>query len=291
MKDTEKRIEEVNRIKRFGSDLGIDFGDGFETVDLSRGKWFYWVYTSRKDRIETVLKNGEPSEQFESRAAAKRYETAMLKKGFDTLTFNAALYGGSNVRDGCPITRGLLSRPICYQAYSVLHEGFHNHVSVNNVVIDYTLEEAVADYVGFEGARLYCEIYHHGSLRWLESDLEDRNRFTAFVNKYYASLEKCYRGEGIGGRRILRNARRAAKKSGKHGKTIKKNSKKINNAFFLRYIDYTRHDGLVRDAFKRFSIWQFLENADLMADLLGEIARASPSKRKTLKEMHEELEF
>ena len=51
--DLEERIAEVKAIKRFGEEeLGLEFGNAFEEVDLKSQGMFYWLYASYQDRIE-----------------------------------------------------------------------------------------------------------------------------------------------------------------------------------------------------------------------------------------------
>lgn len=261
-KTLEHKIKEVKEVKRFGeSELGLNFGKAFSRLDISKTQHFYWVYASPKNKLHPMRSSdGASYNKFRhNKKDAEIFLKKLEKEGYDVLLFEAEAAGFKE----CQITKGLLKLPHAELTWIVLHEGFHIHSDINGIKIPYKLEEAICNYIGFNGAIEFFKKYNPSLLPEALAEKNDYASFFKLCLKYYTELSECYEKGGKKREEILSSARKefnALKKSCKSRAIKDRCSLPINNAFFVRYRDYTEVNEPVEKFLKKYSIPHYLMN-------------------------------
>ncbi len=301
----EERVAEIQAMKRFGEGVGLNFGEEmFSEVQRGEQPSFYWLYASHKDRIESALfwtRSALPyaicaflaryplvrhiprlflqrvsmeyemfdSQKLDAEARARELED----KGLDVLLFEAEAYGGPE----CPLTLSVLEAEPARRAYVVFHEGLHVHIRKHwdkgGANIPPELEEPLADYFGTTLASRYFEEHAPESIGAARLQSQDVATFFDFVVAYHDRLSECYARGGKAREAILAEAREEALRlrGGCETAWVKDRfSSPINNAFFLRYITYSKHRPLVGTALESVSISDYLKDPDTVNTILLE---------------------
>jgi len=256
-----KNLTQIEQIKQYGEGLGLDFGNAFKNVNFSGKTVFYWVYASYKDKIESAINLEDrdcPFEYFGKNKAAAQLRIKELDE-FDTLLFPAGVYG---VADNCPITKSLLEAPLYEKADLIFHEGLHNFLALNEITISNSLEETLACQIGFRGSIQFMAQHFPQVLRYPIQNQKEWLILTTFVNNFYHQLTQCYEEKSGQREKILSEAKKEINKLPATFQTRWEATLNLpmNNAFFLRYIDYTKHTLLVEDFFKDITIQDYLSD-------------------------------
>jgi len=304
-----KRFGEDELGLRFGEQI-------FSEIKLDGQPFFYSVYASHTDRIESAFyrritrlpsrlgkflsrhpllkeippltaklpllsqKIKLPYEEYDTdKDAAEERKRELQEKGLDVLLFAGEGYGGTD----CPIVRSTLEAEPARKAYIVLHEGFHlhswRHMKDGGVEIPIELEEPLGNYVGMQGATEYFREHNPELVDDGRQQYEEWSLIAEFVVRYHERLSECYSKKGKEREEILREAREEAARL-KDECTIpwirKRLSSDINNAFFLRYITYSKHHSLVNETLEGVSLKDYLANPDkINAFLLERITKGT----------------
>lgn len=252
MMSLEEKINLVKDVKRFSvEDLGIASNSSFERV--SDSEVLYFLYASRKNKIESVINKGS----YEFKFFKKEEECDNAKKeleeqDYDTFKFVSELYGSED----CQISKQLLERSITKIAFNVLHENFHIHCRKNGIYLNYPIEEATANYLGYQGSIMYFSNKDKSIMPFVEKDLHEWIRFVNFVNKYKRRLSKAYEKNKI--KHINKLFKKAIKRARIMGIRCE-----LNNAFFIRYSHYTANHHYVFNALKEINPRVWLEKEEL----------------------------
>lgn len=274
--DLEERIAEVKAIKRFGEEnLGLEYGNAFQYVDFQMPREFYWLYACQKDRLEWPILGGmafnRPYIHYKHKSSAQRRAKKLEDEGLDTHIFAGEAMG----RSDCPITTSLLEANTIRKASTILHEGFHIYRHKRAVettpstiwVVPYHLEEAIASYTGFKGARLYCEKNNPELVDEAECEEEWWLKYAEFINRYHTELKECYERAGNREEILAR-----AKEEGEENHLF--HNLQPNNAYFLRMIDYAKSTPLVWEALDGVDLKEYLADPDeIHAYLLEQIGK------------------
>lgn len=251
MEDLEKKLEQIKEIKQFGEDLGLYFNKSFSKVDLSKSS-FYLVYASYKDSIESVTT--KPFEFFENNKEAEKRAKELEKAGYDVHLFYASAHA---VKD-CQITKSLLKETYAWKTSVILHEGFHLYLQFKKIKLPLSLEEAIASYIGYNGAIEFFKD-NPNLLKKAQEQMDWWLRYAEFINRNYNLLSECYKQNG--------NREEIFSKAQEEAERINA-PYKPNNAYFLRNIDYTKHTDLVWQILRKHSIKEYLANIDRINSIL-----------------------
>ncbi len=280
----------IKALLEFGrSRLGLDFAGSFEKIDTS-AETANWLYVSPAFRIESVVRWRSRPMKFKfswDRRQLKRSEAAYRGRGFDTYLFSAEGHGGGR----CPITPALLASSPARRGYVVIHEGWHSTLAKERVSIPYPLEEATGRVIGcfaiieFARERGDCEL-----LAEAVNQEKDWAAFAAFVNRWHRRLAKLYLG---GARNMAKRKAELLRKAAANAARLRKKMKtaweqkeleaNLNNAFFLRYHNYTCHYGTAArvaratgDLRKASDLFKKLQSEEDPVRALKKLARSSP---------------
>jgi len=286
----EEDIAEVKAIREFGESLGFDYGTAFTELDLSRKHPALFLYASLKYRIHSAVPGWTTEKPYEAYEGNKEFAMSrsaeLMESGYDVLVFEAELHGAKH----CPITRSLLECQSVRKQNGILHEGFHMFLTFHQIYLPYPLEEAIACYIGSAGSLEYCKAHNTGLIEAANIGIRDWRLFSDFVNRNCALLEEFYKevaGDyaAIQGfteetrRPMLEKIRSEAQDLKSRCDTdavVYRLSADINNAFFLRYIDYTKFYPLVWEMFEadQVSIQDYLSNPEPMNKKLKKLVTA-----------------
>ncbi|MBD3235291.1 MAG: hypothetical protein GF330_01140 [Candidatus Eisenbacteria bacterium] len=243
----------VRALRDFGArELGLEFAGSFERFASRHGS-ANWLYAVRRDRLASALPEHATFRFSWSRAAARRWERRHRARGDHTYLYSAEAHGGG----GCPITPSLLAAAPARRAYVVLHEAWHTTLRLRDVRMPYDLEEASGRVVGVVGALAFARA--HGDAEAIaeaRAQLHDWGRFAAFVNRTTRRLQRLYRERPAPGARrrcfaAIRAETRALRAQFHSAWEREELTRTMNNAFFFRYADYTRHYPLALRAYRQ----------------------------------------
>lgn len=237
-------ISQVRALLEYGrSELGLDFAGSFERLN-TRSETANWLYVSHPFRIESALRRQSQPMRFKfswDQKHLKRSAAAYRGMGFDTYLFMAEGHGGGR----CPVTTSLLASSPARRGYVVIHEGWHSTLHREDVKIPYPLEEATGRAIGCFGIIEFAR--KHADRELLRESIEqekDWAAFAGFVNRWHRRLTKTYKnGRSTTSKHSLMEkagaeAARLAEKMTTAWEP-KELGAEMNNAFFLRYYDYT----------------------------------------------------
>jgi hypothetical protein len=245
MKD---KIKFVKDIKKFGEkQLGLNFAGSFSR--MAKGSFSCnWVYACYKNKLESVFGTDMPFEFYPDMDKALERQKELDKKRYDTYFYHAEAHGGGK----CPITKEMLESDRARQCYVVLHEAWHSTSSLNKHNFPYPFEESSGRVVGLFGGIEFAEHVKDDELLRITTDQEKAwSIFADFVNESYLRLKE------------LSDNKASAAKFAKLKKELDLEAeelyravpeswekselkKKINNAFIIRYRDYTVHYPLAK---------------------------------------------
>lgn len=251
---TEKeKIKFVKDIKKFGEkELGLSFGGSFSRIAKDSFSC-NWIYACYKTKMQSVLGEGRPYEFYPEMEKALERQKTLDKKGYDTYFYHAEAHGGGK----CPITKEMLESDRARQCYVVLHEAWHSTSSLNDYNFPYSFEESSGRVVGLFGGIEFAEYIKDNELLRITTDQEKAwSMFADFVNDSYLRLKE------------LSDKKASAAKFAKLKKELDLEAeelyhtvpeswekselkKKINNAFIIRYRDYTVHYPLAKKIYMK----------------------------------------
>lgn len=241
------KIEFIKKITSYGEkELGLDFKGSFEQFS-SRSRTANWLYVSSKDHIKSMLpENATYLFSWDTTKLAKK-EKYYKAKRFHTYLFKAEAHGGGK----CPITPSLLEATPARQLYVVLHEGWHSTLSAKGLRIPYSIEESSGRLVGIQGAVGFCK---WAGDKDILSQVFDQAKawkdFAFFINTAFVNLGAGTSAAALHAIKIA--ATRLSKNMPQSWEKAELSEHDINNAFILRYHDYTGHYPLCLKLLKRF---------------------------------------
>lgn len=245
-----EKIAFVKSIKEFGENrLGLYFDGSFEKTSLENPT-ANWLYVARPDALESALPEEAVFMFFWNITKARRAATRYRKKGMHTYLYSAEAHGGRM----CPITPSLLEADPCRQAYVVLHEGWHATLRAEKIRMPYALEEATGRVVGVAGAVEFAKFIRNSEMeKRAERQAAAWMELARFVNRSCKKLERAY-GNNSPVKRLLGSLRKEAfllrdKIESRWEK--EELTREMNNAFFMRYRDYTLHYPLALRVWKK----------------------------------------
>lgn len=238
----------ITEIKKFGeNELKLNFDGSFEKFsddDFSCN----WVYACYKDKMESFFGNDEPFEFYSNFEEAKNRKKALDDMGCDTYLFSAEAHGGKS----CPITKELVSAELQRQCYVVLHEGWHSTVRLKDYNFNYSYEESTGRIVGLFGAIEFAKkIGDDSFLKKAEEQEKAWSIMAEFVNQSFIEINECLKNNKDINLLKKELNRKATLLQNDMPDSWEKSelSKEINNAFILRYHDYTVYYKIAKDIF------------------------------------------
>src|SRR3989338_7063948 len=98
-------FNEVQDVKKFGRQLGLEFGNAFSKMSFSRERMYCWIYASFKDELSSPLPSGDPCEFFgtDSKTAIKKARE-LKKQGHDVHFRKESIVPNED----CPVSPELL---------------------------------------------------------------------------------------------------------------------------------------------------------------------------------------
>lgn len=241
------KIEFVKSIKSFGEDkLGLIFDGSFE--ELAKDEFSCnWVYACYKDKMLSVFKDNFPFEFYPDMNKALKRQKELAVQGYDTYFYHAEAHGGQ----ACPITKEMLESDKARQCYVILHEAWHSTSRINKHNFPYSFEESSGRVVGlFGGIELARSINDHKLLKETIDQEEAWSGFADFVNISFKRLNALSLEKELTELKKELNAEAESLYRTLPDSWEKIELKKeINNAFILRYHDYTVHYPLAKRIF------------------------------------------
>lgn len=255
-RDAEEHRRQLSRVRAllvFGAEtLGLEFAGSFQRY-VSRHRTANWFYAAESDRLRSALPENALFRFSWNRATARRWERRHRARGDHTYLYSAEAHGGGH----CPITPSLLRAAPARQGYVVLHEAWHTTLRLRGLQMPYALEEATGRVVGVIGALEFARAQGDREMvREARDQLRDWGRLAAFVNRTTRRLERFYRRAAAAGERRhlwreIRAEARALRDRLRSPWECEELTREMNNAFFLRYSDYTRFYPLALRAYRR----------------------------------------
>ena len=143
----------------------------------------------------------------------------------------------------------------------VIHDCFHVHTDSKKIELAYDLEEHLGTYIGFKGAILYFRKYNPKLVKSAQDSIIDFKIFSGIVNKNYNKLTECYENGEDDCEDIMDTASDDfALIMEKCNSTTPIYSCRINNAFFVRHINYTKNLGFVFETLNQLGIKDYIDN-------------------------------
>lgn len=262
-----EQIAEIEAAKKFGEKIGLIFDGAFSKVDLSEHNSFFSVTAAFRNEMKIAFYSQDTPYQLYSRKEYALQKAEILNRKYDVLVGELEAVGSSS----CQISRSLLEADPERRLYVVLHEALHIFIRHNKINIPLCLEEPIGDYVAYKAALEFCVNNQELADKIVAAE-NDFKKFCAFINKYFKKLSEYYQQGGKERERIFREAREEAKTSSTDLRVNRqlKYGARVNNAYFLNSIDYTRHDALVSEVFERekTSVQEYLANPEKINKIL-----------------------
>ncbi len=261
------KIKFIKDIKKFGENqLGLKFGGSFSR--MAKGSFSCnWVYACYKNKMESVFGDDRPFEFYPDMDEALERQKELDKKKYDTYFYHAEAHGGGK----CPITKEMLESDRARQCYVVLHEAWHTTSSINGHNFPYPFEESSGRVVGLFGGIEFAKYLKDDELLKITTDQEAAwSMFADFVNDSYERLKKLEEKKAASAQFSKLKKELNLKASELYNKVPdswekSELKKKINNAFILRYHDYTVHYPLAKKTYlKSGSLKSAMENYSKM---------------------------
>lgn len=250
MKD---KVKFVKDIKKFGEkELGLNFAGSFSR--MAKGSFSCnWVYSCYKNKLESVFGTDMPFEFYPEMDKALERQNELDKKRYDTYFYHAEAHGGGK----CPITKEMLESDRASQCYVVLHEAWHSTSSLNKHNFPYHFEESSGRVVGLFGGIEFAKHIKDDELLKTAKDQEAAwSMFADFVNESYDKLKELSDKESSAAK-FAKLKKKLNVEAEKLYNTVPDSwekselKKKINNAFIIRYRDYTVHYPLVKKIYQK----------------------------------------
>ncbi|MFH1421765.1 MAG: aminopeptidase [Planctomycetota bacterium] len=257
-------IDFIRRVRKFGKRvLNLNFKGSFQQFN-PKLQTANWLYASPIHKIKSALKDAEkrrvPFLFSWDRKELDVKDQECKEQGLDTYLFSAEAHGSGD----CPITEILLKSEKVRQCYVILHEGWHSTLIEENIKIPYSLEEATGRVVGNFGAIAFAKKEEDNELYKCAIE-QERNwaRFADFINRWFVKVIELYekvrlskKANNHGTRaemmeEISQARKPLLKKVQKRAEALstsmstewgmKELASPINNAFLLRYYNYTKY--------------------------------------------------
>ncbi|OHA05161.1 MAG: hypothetical protein A2934_04350 [Candidatus Sungbacteria bacterium RIFCSPLOWO2_01_FULL_47_10] len=285
--EAEERVSFIKKVKEFGEKrIGLNFCGSFETYNPNP-KYPYWLYVSDRDGVNNVLKHpyiGSMGNERMMVTMAKSFEVL----GYDAYLFTAEAWGGGM----CPILPRLIHAPPERQVYVVLHEGWHCTSWNFGRTHPYAFEEAAGIVIGAFGSMLFAKEYGDKNLEHsIERFISSGFGFYDWINASCRAIRDMYMSAAFDSvteedKEMMRKSifARLWKESGQFREWVRPIarahfSQPINNAFFVRYRNYSTYQKLMREAAIKLS------GIDAIMDAFTHI----PDKRTSAKKYFENI--
>jgi hypothetical protein len=236
--------------------LGLQFAGSFARL-APRYRAANWIYAVHADRLESALPGNETFQFSWKIGQVRRWDRYHRRRGRDTYVYSAEAHGGGR----CPITPCLLAASRARQGYVVLHEAWHSTLHLANIHMPYPLEEATGRVVGVIGAIDFAKARgDQALLREARAQARDWGVLAGFVNRTWPRLDRFYR-TARGKPRLRTRRRRLLREIGEEARRLRARTssawereeltRRMNNALFFRYYDYTRYYPLSLRVYRR----------------------------------------
>jgi len=233
------KIEFIEMIKKFGEErLHLKFDGSFEKFsdkDFSCN----WVYATAKTKLKSIF--DFPFEFYSDESKAKERISELRTDNYDTYFYHAEAHGGRN----CPITKELLNVSKARQSYVILHEAYHSTCRLNDYNLQYAFEESSGRVVGLFGAIEFAQSI--GDEAFYQAAIQQEKAwemFAQFINAIWMEtsavlLDFPSQNHIEKMKKDIRNRADSLSKKMFDSWEKKELQKDINNAFLIRYRDYT----------------------------------------------------
>ncbi len=221
LSNTDLKLQLVKEVRGYLIDsLKLNVGEKFYTEFVDTDSMFYYVYVSQKDSVKKVTHDAYIYfGNYPTNAQLKADSFTQI--GFDVMVYKTA--GTSSAF----LNKRLLQYDDLSLTFILIHEAIHRHKYNTGSKILYEYEEALCDVV----ANAYCGWMSHSSVK----------NYVDFVyrnEKIYQLINECAEFK------ITQlDAEKKIVKQLKQG-TLFQNDRfnyPINNAFLLRYLNYSKH--------------------------------------------------
>jgi hypothetical protein len=248
-----KSLDFVRAAVEFGErSLGLLFDGSFKKY-APDFKTANWLYVSYPHALSSALPQAAAFLFDWNTRRIAAAERRWMGRGMHTYLYKAEAHGGSK----CPITPALLGARPARQFYVILHEAWHSTLRLKGVRIPYPLEEATGRAVGVRGAVEFAKSRRDRALiEETENQARDWGALAAFINKHSRSLDRLYSsnaGRSEVGKEFgeIESSARALREKTASPWEKEELTRKMNNAFFLRYRDYTKYYPLALKVFDK----------------------------------------
>jgi len=248
-----QKLDFIKSLQKFGAEeLGLKFDGSFEEVSLEEFSC-NWVYSCFTDRLESTFDNKYPFEFYPDETKALSRIDELKQKGFETYFYHAEAHGGPQ----CPITRELLEATKARQSYVILHEAWHSTCRLDELNFDYSWEESTGRAIGLFAGIEYAKLIGDEELLKQTVDQELAwYMFAQFINAAWLRLQEHYQAKHDETETLnckVKLQEKAKFISSKLPESWEKQEllSEVNNAFILRYHDYTVHYQLARNVVEK----------------------------------------
>jgi len=266
-----KQLELIQRIREMADMLGMNIGNDFYSKwNEEKNSFYYCLYVSMPDKINmpTFDENGQLITNNEMGVICSSYNDALsylieLQKKYEVRGSHTMLYktaGVANTR----LNTILLNYPLETISFIAFHEATHRHIRSWANYMPYIFEEACADVIGTHATIELAKQYpNYFSLQTAKNQLEcmeeiDNCIISAtkkYENKDFESPEKLYTNCHD---EILKHFPK------NNQFFIDRYDYAINNAYFLRYKNYTHYYFLLNKALHKMGLNEFIPFINLL---------------------------
>jgi ribonuclease HI len=240
------QLKLIDDIRKYISDnTGININDSFYTNWQKENKWYYYLYVSKRDKIQAI------SESNSFYYFGNDYDAALKKKKkFDRKKHHTFIYQTAGT-SGTQITERLLSYPDEAIAFILFHESFHHHTGINKCTEPYSFNEATGDVLG-----------NYLTLQYFKGDveLEEKAKQQIANNELiYTAIndaaEKINNGSLPKNASVYSDSKEIVSKALLTCNAFQKDrfNYEINNAYFLKNRYYSENYFLLKDLYLKLS--------------------------------------
>lgn len=216
----------------------------FYTQHIDQDSLYCYVYVSSSDSVHKIFPGNFYYFGFDSERARKRSDS-LSQLGYDVMLYQTAGTSAS------VITNHLLTYDTYSIAFIMLHEAMHVHLVYAGYRVPYYYEESIGDVVGNAYLKYCIPAGHKKTMK----------RFVKCNEKVYRVINRCLKGK----KSKVKSEKRIFKITEKYGTAFQRERYQypVNNAYLLRFRDYTQHYFKLKRKFRKQSTLKKSLNASL----------------------------
>ena len=248
----DKQLGLIDAIRSNASTLGLKLNEGFyKTWQQNVANFMYYLYVAMPDKLEKPAEVDDYIYIGTNEYAATQKARIYIDKGYHTLIYKTA---GSSSTD---LTTILLSYPMETIAFIAFHEATHQHIRSHKVYMPYVFEEACCDVIGNYATIALAKENKHLHTHRAKKLTTSMEAIDKCIIEYREKFEK---REYISAQMLYEDC------SAKLKKLLPRKDKffedryiyEVNNAYFLRYRNYTENYFLLKDVLMKKGLTDFV---------------------------------